>query len=77
MDSTLVVIHTLENRSVPSKIPTISDIGEISSGSFDYSASRNYKSEIFVVGDNQFGQLGNDKTEITIPEIMKAKYFPI
>ena len=67
-----------ENRNVPTKIPTISDIVEMSSGSFGYHfLAKNSQSGIFVGGDNQFGQLGNNKTELSIPEIMKAEYFPI
>ena len=68
-----------ENRNIPTKIPSISEIVEISSGSCGYHfLAKNSQNEIFVVGNNQYGQLGNDtKTSLSIPEMMKAEYFTI
>ena len=66
-----------ENRYFPTKIPTISEIVEISSGSFGYHfLAKNSQGEIFVVGDNEYGQLGKYSTEISLtPEIIKAEHF--
>ena len=72
-------LNDKENRNSPTKIPTISEIVEISSGSCGYHfLAKNSQNEIFVVGDNQYGQLGNDtEISLSVPEIMKAEYFTI
>ena len=67
------------NYNVPTKIPTISEIVEISSGSCGYHfLVKNSQNEIFVVGDNQYGQLGNDtKISYSIPKKMNTEHFTI
>ena len=68
-----------EKRNSPTKIPTISEIVEISSGSCGYHfLAKNSQNEIFVVGNNQYGQLGNDKeSSFSIPEKMNTEHFAI
>ena len=68
------------NRTVPTKIESLKDIQQISSGS-GLSANflaKDLENKIFVVGYNDFGQLGTgNKKPIFTPQEMKSKYFTI
>ena len=69
----------VENLYFPEKISTISDIVQLSTGSYGYHVlAKNSQNEIFVVGDNTYGQLGTgDKKSILTPEQIEPKYFTI
>ena len=71
------------NINVPTKIENFSNIIQISYGcTGDHFLAKDFLNKIFVMGNNNSGQLGSESTwqifdEIPIPEQMDAKYFEI
>ena len=67
------------NLKTPEKISTIGDIVQLATGNYGYHVlAKNSQNEIFVVGDNNHGQLGIGNTKsIHTPVKLKPKYWTI
>ena len=67
------------NINIPKVITTLTNIQQISYGSTGYHFhAKNSHNQIFVAGDNAFGQLGTGDTQsISIPKEINSKYSTI
>ena len=67
------------DKNIPKMINTLRDIRQISYGSCGHHfLAKNSQNQIFVTGDNYFGQLGTEDTEsVSIPKEINSQYSTI
>ena len=71
-----------KSKNAPKVISTLKDIQQISCGSYGSSGhhffAKNSRNEIFVTGNNNYGQLGTgDTRSVSIPKEMNSQYSTI
>ena len=66
------------DRNIPTVIPTLKDIQQISYGSraFHFLA-KNSQNQIFVTGNNSYGQFGTGNTSVKTPKEINSQYSAI
>ena len=66
------------HKNVPKIISTLKDIQQISNGRGFYFFAKNSQNQIFILGNNDFGQLGTGDTQsLSTPKELNSQYSAI